>query len=142
MRLHALIGPMRDSRGSARTSPTGARSGWSAAFDRGLVRGRPSLPILAAFRATGIEYRGVGWSLLDRPAIRGRSRSRGPCYDGDRTAACGAARALRRHDAGRSVEVAGGDANQPVRERLGDEALLRPVRRFRRSPAAPRDAKT
>jgi ATP-dependent exoDNAse (exonuclease V) beta subunit len=93
-----------------------------------LVRGRPSLPpILAAFRAAGIEYRGVELeSLLDRPAIRDLvALTRALLHDGDRTAWLAV---LRTPFGGMTLadllNIAGNDSNQPVRERLRDESLL------------------
>ena len=93
-----------------------------------LVRGRPSLPpILAAFRASGIEYRGVELeSLLDRPAIRDLiALARALLHDGDRSAWLAVLRApFGGMTLADLLKVAGNDANQPLRERLADEALL------------------
>jgi ATP-dependent exoDNAse (exonuclease V) beta subunit len=98
-----------------------------------LVRGRPSLPpILAAFRDAGIEYRGVELeSLAERPAIRDLvALARAMLHDGDRTAWLAVLRApfggLTLADL---LQVAGGDARIPVRERMADVGVLQALPR-------------
>jgi ATP-dependent helicase/nuclease subunit A len=93
-----------------------------------LVRGRPSLPpILAAFRAAGIEYRGVELeSLLDRPAIRDLvALARALLHDGDRTAWLAVLRApFGGMTLADLLKIGGNDASRPIRERIGDRSLL------------------